>query len=197
MRGCKFINVVAYQASEIVAFLGRAASTLGRHGRDFSGKEGRYYLKFFLWDDTAIMEIYLKTTFSRFYQFILPHAKFLDLFFPIFSIWGNRLIPFNRSTQILPIPMVFGVLKNPDRSQQIGQKICRLQFVSNVWSRRHTLGLCWHTSPWATIPCHTPGALHTSLYAVLVHIYCFVPCILLSVLLHSNVEMVHTLLYSK
>ena len=82
----------------------------------FKGKD-LFYFNFFWWILTVLIEIYPKTTFSRFYQFFGACAKILDFFSDKSSLLGNRFIPFKRSIQFLPIPMVFGLLKNPYWSQ--------------------------------------------------------------------------------
>ena len=70
-----------------------------------------FYFYFYWWILTILIEIYPKTTFSRFYQFFWACTKILGFFSDKSSLLGNRFISFKRSTQFLPILMVFGLLK--------------------------------------------------------------------------------------
>ena len=58
-----------------------------------------------------------KWLFRDFIELFWPAPKFWTFFSDKSSLLGNRLVPFERSTQFLPIPMIFGLLKNPYQSQ--------------------------------------------------------------------------------
>ena len=75
----------------------------------FFGGENIYYLNFSRRNRIVLIEIYPKMNFYRIFQTapILDHSSDKSLFL------GNRLEPIERSPWFLPIPMVFGLWKNP------------------------------------------------------------------------------------
>jgi hypothetical protein len=108
---------VILEACKIATFFRRMASRFGWHSRIFFHRGGDRLSRFFTWTLTVLIKIYSKMTFSRFYRFFMACAKILDFFSDKSSLLGNLPVPFERSTQFLPIPMVFGLLKNLYRSQ--------------------------------------------------------------------------------
>ena len=108
---------VILEACKVVMDFRRTASRFVQHSSNFFQREGSISFFFFWWILTVLIEIYPKTTFSRFYRFFWACAKILDFFSDKSSLLGNRFVPFERFTQFLPIPMVFGLFKNPYRSQ--------------------------------------------------------------------------------
>ena len=106
-----------WRPARLQCILGGQPLGLGRIVVNFFKRKDLFYFYFYWWILTVLIEIYPKTTFSRFYRFFWACAKILDFFSDKSSLLGNQFIPFKRSTQFLPIPMVFGYLKNPYWSQ--------------------------------------------------------------------------------
>ena len=106
-----------WRPARLQCILGGQPLGLGRIVVNFFKRKDLFYFYFYWWILTVLIEIYPKTTFSRFYRFFWACTKILDFFSDKSSLLGNRFIPFKRSTQFLPIPMVFGYLKNPYWSQ--------------------------------------------------------------------------------
>jgi hypothetical protein len=106
-----------WRPARLQHFLGGWPPGLGGIVGFFFHRGGDRLSRFFTWTSTVLIEIYSKITFSRFYRFFMACAKILDFFSDKSSLLGNLPVPFERSTQFLPIPMVFGLLKNLYRSQ--------------------------------------------------------------------------------
>jgi hypothetical protein len=67
------------------------------------------YLDFFGGTNQYSSRYIQKRLFQDFIEFFWPAPKFLALFSDKSSLLGNLLVPIERSSQSLPIPMVFGV----------------------------------------------------------------------------------------
>ena len=102
------------EACKVAMYFRRTASRFGQHSSKIFPL---FYFYFLRWILTVLIEIYPKMIFLRFYRFSWACTKILDFFSDKFSLLGNWFIPFERSTQFLSIPMVFGLLKNPYWSQ--------------------------------------------------------------------------------
>ena len=115
--GMKVEEGLFWRPARLQCILGGQPLGLGSIVVNFFKGKDLFYFYFFRWIVTVLIEIYPKMTFSRFYRFSWACAKILDFFSDKSLLLGNQFVPFKRSTQFLSIPMVFGLLKNPYRSQ--------------------------------------------------------------------------------
>ena len=103
---------VVLKACKIAMFFRGTASGFGQHGHNFFRRGGSILFLFFFggfwqYSSRSIQE----WLFQDLIDFFEPAPKFWTFFSDKSSLLGNRLVPFERSTQFLPVPMVFGLLK--------------------------------------------------------------------------------------